>query len=46
MTPAQSKKNKADLTIFGTTPEGEKVVRHQISNGGTSISVLSWGATI
>ena len=46
MTPAQSKKNKADSTIFGTMPEGEKIVRHQISNGGTSISVLSWGATI
>jgi len=46
MTTAQSKKNKADSTIFGTRPEGEKIVRHQISNGGTSISVLSWGATI
>lgn len=46
MTTAQSEKNNVDSTCFGVTPGGENVVRHKISNGGTAISVLSWGATV
>lgn len=31
---------------FGTDPIGQKVLRCEISNGGTRVSVLSWGATV
>ena len=34
-----------DMT-FGTAPDGSNVLRCRISNGGTTASILTWGATL
>lgn len=33
-------------SVFGTAPDGSKVFRYVISNGGTTASILTWGATL
>jgi len=34
------------VNYFGKDPNGRNVTRCEISNGGTRVSVLAWGATI